>query len=825
MSDDEVRAAAQDVPATSSPEVSDRAASVPPGNGVPAQAANHVGRALRRKEDPRLITGRARYVDDITLPGTVWAALVRSPEAHARIVSIDSSAAREAPGVVAVFTGEDLSDLESPLPMAWAPPGVEVNNPPHWPLARGKVRHVGDPVAVVLGADRYSVIDAAEQVVVEYDPLPAMIDPEAALEEGATLLHDELGTNRIHEWTLEGGDPEAGFAEADVVIERRVINHRTAGGAIEPRGVLADWRSDSLTLWSATQVPHFLRLFLALLLGMTEERVRVIAPEVGGGFGSKLQVYGEEVLLAWCSRKLNRPVKWIETRSEAMMVTHHGRDQIAHVKMGAKRDGTITAWHVRILADMGAYNMLLTPLIPSLGAFVMGGCYRIPNIRTDIVGVFTNKCPTDAIRGAGRPEATHMIEVTLDQLAHELDIDRLELRRRNFIPKDAFPFQTASAVIYDSGNYHGTLDLLLEHVDMEAFRREQEVLRADGIYRGIGFSTYTEICGLAPSRVAGPPVVGIQAGFWESGMVRVHNTGAVTVYTGTSPHGQGLETSFAQIVADQLGVDPSVVEVLHGDTGTGPEGRNTYGSRSLATGGEAVLRAAGKVADKARKIVAHQLEAAPEDIEVRDGSFSVRGSPDKGMTLADVAGVAYLGIELPEGLEPGLEETSFYDPENFVFPFGAHACILDVDAETGKVKVVRWVAVDDCGNAVNPMLIDGQVHGGVVHAIGQALYERVHYDEDGQLVTGTFVDYALPTAAELPSFETDRTETPSPVNALGVKGVGEAGTIAGSPAVTNALIDALRPLGVSYINMPLTPMRVWEAISEAKSAANGGVPA
>ncbi len=825
MSDGEARGAAEGGPATSPPDVSDEPASVPSGNGVPADRSNHVGRALRRKEDPKLITGRARYVDDITLPGTVWAALVRSPEAHARIVSIDSSAARQAPGVVAVFTGEDLSDLESPLPMAWAPPGVEVNNPPHWPLARGKVRHVGDPVAVVLGADRYSVIDAAEQVVVEYDPLPPVIDPEAALEEGTTLLHDELGTNRIHEWTLEGGDLEAGFAEADVVVERRVINHRTAGGAIEPRGVLADWRADSLTLWSATQVPHFLRLFLALLLGMTEERVRVIAPEVGGGFGSKLQVYGEEVLLAWCSRKLSRPVKWIETRSEAMMVTHHGRDQIAQVKMGAKRDGTITAWHVRILADMGAYNMLLTPLIPSLGAFVMGGCYRIPNIRTDIVGVFTNKCPTDAIRGAGRPEATHMIEVTLDQLAHELDIDRLELRRRNFIPKEAFPFQTASAVIYDSGDYHGTLDRLLEHVDVDAFRSEQEALRAEGIYRGIGFSTYTEICGLAPSRVAGPPVVGIQAGFWESGMVRVHNTGAVTVYTGTSPHGQGLETSFAQIVADKLGVDPSVVEVLHGDTGTGPEGRNTYGSRSLATGGEAVLRAAGKVADKARKIVAHQLEAAPEDIEVKDGSFSVRGSPDKGMTLAEVAGVAYLAIELPEGLEPGLEETSFYDPENFVFPFGAHACVVDVDAETGKVKVVRWVAVDDCGNAVNPMLIDGQVHGGVVHAIGQALYERVHYDEDGQLVTGTFVDYALPTAAELPSFETDRTETPSPVNTLGVKGVGEAGTIAGSPAITNALIDALRPLGVSYINMPLTPMRVWEAISEAKATAHGGVPA
>jgi carbon-monoxide dehydrogenase large subunit len=749
----------------------------------------------------------------------VWAALVRSPEAHARIVSIDGSAALERPGVRAVFTGEDLTDLQGPLPMAWVPPGVEVNNPPHWPLARGKVRHVGDPVAVVLGDHRYGVVDAVEGVLVEYDPLPAVTDPEAALAEGAPLVHEELGTNKIHEWPLEGGDVEAGFAEAEVIVERRVVNHRTAGAPIEPRGVLADYRAGTLTLWSSTQIPHYLRLFLGLLLGIGEERVRVIAPEVGGGFGSKLQIYGEEILAAWCSRRLERPVKWIETRSENMQVSHHGRDQIAHVRMGAKRDGTITAWHVRILADMGAYNMFLTPLIPSLGAFVMGGCYAIPNVRTEIVGVFTNKCPTDAIRGAGRPEATHMIELTLDQLAHELGMDRLELRRRNFIPKDAFPYQTATAVIYDSGDYERTLDKLLEHVDVEAFRREQEQLRAKGVYRGMGFSTYTEICGLAPSRIAGPPIVGVQAGLWESAMVRVHNTGAVTVYTGTSPHGQGHETGFAQIAADKLGVDPAQVEVVHGDTGVGPEGRGTYGSRSLAVGGEAVARAATKVADKAREVVAHQLEAAPEDIELRGGRFVVRGSPDKGKTLAEVAGVAYLGIDLPEGMEPGLEATTFYDPENFVFPFGAHACVVEVDVETGKVNVVRYVAVDDCGPAINPLLIDGQVHGGVVHAIGQALYERVEYDEAGQLISGTFVDYALPTAAELPSLETDRTETPSPVNSLGVKGVGEAGTIAASPAVTNAVLDALRPLGVGFLNMPLSPMRVWSAIDQAKGGA------
>ena len=785
--------------------------------------AGHVGTVMRRKEDPRLITGTGRYIDDIAVPGMLWAAFVRSPEAHARIVSIDGSAATDRDGIVAVFTGEEMADLGGPLPMAWAPPGVEVNNPEHWPLARGEVNHVGDPVAVVIGDDRYAVSDAAEDVLVEYEPLPVVIDPEAAIAAGpgGDLVHESLGTNQVHQWSLAGGDVEAGFAEADVIVERRVVNHRIAGAPIECRGVLADYRAGSLTLHSSTQVPHFVRLFMALLLGMTEDHVRVIAPEVGGGFGQKLQVYGEELTACWASRKLGHPVKWIETRSENMSVAHQGRDQIAHVKMGARRDGTLTAFHVKILADFGAYNMILTPLIPSLGAFVMGGCYKIPNVQTDITGVFTNKCPTDAIRGAGRPEATQMIEVTLDQVAHELSIDPLEIRRRNFIPKDEFPAAVATGVVYDSGDYHKTLDVLTEHVDVDAFRAEQQALRAQGVYRGIGFCTWTEICGLAPSRITGPAGVGVQAGLWESAMVRVHNTGAVTVYTGTSPHGQGLDTAMAQIVADKLGVDPAVVEVIHGDTSMGPEGRGTYGSRSLATGGEAVARATDKVVAKAKAIVAAELEAAAEDIEVADGKFSVRGSPDTGMAMADVAGIAYIGA-VPEGMEPGLEETTFYDPENFVFPFGAHACVVDVDADTGKVKVIRYVAVDDCGRAVNPMLIEGQIHGGVVYGIGQALYERVSYDPEGQLVTGTFVDYALPTAAELPWFETDRTETPSPVNSMGVKGVGEAGTIAASAAVTNAVIDAIRPLGVPYINMPLSPMRVWDAIHNSEGASPQG---
>jgi aerobic carbon-monoxide dehydrogenase large subunit len=782
-----------------------------------------VGQAMRRKEDPRLITGRASYVDDIVLPGQLYAAIVRSPEAHARIVSIDTSAASARDDVHGVFTGEDL-DLLAPLPMAWVPPGVEIKNPAHWPLARGEVNHVGEAVAVVLGDDKYAVVDAAEDVVVEYDPLPVVVDPEAALEEGSPLVHEDIGTNKTHEWGLGGGDLDAAFAEADVIVERRIVNHRTSGTPIEPRGVLAEYRAGSLTLWTSTQIPHLIRSFLAGELGISEERVRVIAPDVGGAFGVKLNHYGEETLMAWCARRTGRPCRWTETRSENLMASVHGRDQIDRVKMGAKRDGTITGLHIRLIADLGAYHQLLTPFIPSFTAFVASGCYKIPAVQTDIVGVFTNKAPTDATRGAGRPEATHLIEVTIDQLAHELDMDPLELRRKNFIPKEDFPAAVAVGVVYDSGDYHGALDRLLEHIDIDAFRREQEELRGRGVHRGIGFSTYMELCGLAPSRVVGPKGVGIQAGFWESAVVRVHPSGSVTVFSGTSPHGQGHDTGFAQIVADRLGVSPDIVEVIHGDTGTGPYGMGTYGSRGLSVGGESAALAAVKVADKAKKIVAHLLEAAPEDVDLSEGRFRVRGSPDKAMTLAEVAGAAYIPENLPEGMEPGLEETAFYDPENFVFPFGAHACIVDVDVETGKVSIVRYVAVDDCGPAINPMLIEGQIHGGVVHGLGQALFERIHYDEHGQLVTGTFVDYCLPSATDVPNIETDRTETPSPVNSLGVKGIGEAGTIACSPTVVNAVIDALRPLGVDFINMPLSPMLVWEEIQRAGAGAatNGG---
>jgi carbon-monoxide dehydrogenase large subunit len=770
-----------------------------------------VGRKLKRKEDPRLITGRATYVDDLSLPGTLFAAIVRSPEAHARIVSIDTSAAKERPGVDAVFTSEDV-DIAAPCPMVWVPPGVEVHVPDHWPLARGKVGYVGQAVAVVLGRDKYGVVDAAEDVIVEYDPLPVVVDPEAALEEGAPIIHEEFGTNKVFEWSLPGGDVKAAFDEADVVLERRIVNHRTAGAAIEPRGAMAEWREGRLTIWSATQIPHIARVILSIQLGVSEEKIRVIAPEVGGGFGSKLQVYGEEVLVAWAARKTGKPVKWIATRSDDMLTTHHGRDQIDYVKIAAKRDGTLTAIDVKVIQDCGSYHLIEGPVIPTFTSCVISGVYDFKAVNTTVVGVFTNKFTTDAIRGAGRPEATHLIEVCMDQLAVELGMDPLELRRKNFITE--FPNERPHGFVYDSGNYHGTLDRCLEMLDLDAFRREQAELRDRGIYRGVGFSTYVEICGLGPSRALGPNGWGMQGGYFESAQVRVLPTGTAMVYTGTSPHGQGLETSFAQIAADRLGLDAENVEVIHGDTNTGPFGKDTYGSRSLAVGGEAIARAAQKVQDKAKQIVAHNLEAAPEDIEVADGKFRVKGSPDKAMTLADVANAAYLPGDLPEGMELGLDEISFYDPENFVWPFGAHACVTEVDTETGKIEILRWIAVDDCGPAINPLLIDGQVHGGAVHAIGQALYEQIVYDENGQLVTGSFVDYALPTAAEVPTFETDRTETPSPTNSLGVKGVGEAATIAATPAVLNSVIDALRPLGVTYIDMPLTPMRVFDAIQK-----------
>ena len=780
-----------------------------------------VGRPMKRREDPRFITGTGRYVDDLHIHGTLHTAIVRSTEAHAAINSIDTSEAAAHPGVVGVYTAEDLS-FEGGIPMVWSPPGVEVNTPDHMPLKSGEVKCIGDPVAVVVGKDRYGVVDAAEKVVVDYEPKPVVVDPEAALEDGSPLVWEQFGTNKTHEWSVSGGDIDAALSGADVVLEKKIRNHRTAGAAIEARGAIAEPRGGAIVLHSSTQIPHITRFILSGVLGLSEHDLRVVAPDVGGGFGTKLNTYGEEALLCELARKLGRPVKWIETRTENLAYTHHGRDQIATITLGARSDGTVTGVRAKILCDLGAYFQILTAFIPELGFPVAGGCYAFDAIDLQFTGVFTNKFATDAIRGAGRPEMTHWVEVMMDRLAAEVGSDPVEIRRKNFIPKDAFPYETPLGIVYDSGNYEGTLDKMLERLDLDAFRSEQEELREKGVHRGVGLSTYTEVCGLAPSRAVGPQGVGLQAAFFESATVRVHPTGSATVYSGASPHGQGLDTSFAQITADKLGIEPDAVEVVHGDTNSGPWGWGTYGSRSLSVGGEAIARAADRVQDKAKRICAAMLEAAPEDIELAGGSFRVKGSPDQSMTMAEIAGAAYIPPqELPTEIEPGLEESAFYDPENFVFPFGAHACVVDVDVETGKVEIVRWVAVDDCGPAINPMLIDGQVHGGIAHGIGQALYEQIVYDSGGQLITGSFVDYALPTAAELPSFETDRTETPSPVNSLGVKGIGEAGTIAASPAVLNAVVDALRPLGVDYVEMPLTPLRIWQAIQEARGAGPG----
>ena len=803
-----------------------------PGNGsersgVPAGSlpgSGFVGKSVKRREDRRMITGRGDYIDDMVLPGMVHAAVVRSPEAHATITSIDKSEAEAAPGVVAVLTGEDLAaDFAGPIPMVWDPPGVDINTPEHWPVKRGAVKHVGDPVAVVVADTKGEALDASELVLVEYEPLPAVVDPEKALQDGSPLVWDQFGTNKTHEWAVAGGDFDAAQAEAEVVVEQRIVNHRISGAPIEPRGSIGESRAESLTLYSSTQIPHIARFILSGMLGVPEDKLRVVAPDVGGGFGAKLQVYAEEALVLVLAKRLGRPVKWVESRSEHMSNSHHGRDQIAYVTLAAKRDGTLTGVRAEVIADLGAYQQILTPFIPELGFPVAGGCYRFPAIDLHFTGVFTNKMATDAIRGAGRPEMTYWIELMMDKLAREIDMDPLELRRKNFIAKEEFPYETPLGIVYDSGDYAGALDRLLENFDLEAFRAEQAKLREQGIHRGVGFSTWVEVCGLAPSRAVGPQGVGLQAAFWESAMVRVHPSGSATVYSGASPHGQGLDTSFAQIAADRLGIDPELIDVIHGDTDAGPFGWGTYGSRSLSVGGEAIARASEKVQEKAKKVCAALLEAAPEDIEVADGKFSVKGSPGKSMTMAEISGAAHIPPnELPADIEPGLEETSFYDPENFVFPFGAHACVVDVDTETGKAKVIDYYAVDDCGPAINPMLIEGQIHGGIAHAIGQALYEQVVYDDEGQLVTGTFVDYALPTAAELPSFKTDRTETPSPVNSLGVKGVGEAGTIAATPAVTAAVLDALSPLGVEWIDMPLTPVRVWDAINGGQRPTEQG---
>jgi carbon-monoxide dehydrogenase large subunit len=778
-----------------------------------AEQGKGVGVAALRKEDRKFLTGRGRYVDDIKLPGMLHMAVVRSQMPHADITGIDTAAAAGMPGVTAVLTADDL-EFAAGVPCASNPTGDMVH-PVRWPLAKGRVRHVGEPIAVVVAADRSAARDAADAVVVDYAELPAVIDVDAALADGAPRLHDELDSNvgLILAHKTDGVDDA--FAKADVVVEQTIRNQRLIHVPIETRGVVADWNpaNDELVVSSSTQVPHFLRTFLAIVCGVSEAKVRAIAPDVGGGFGSKLNAYAEEFIAAAVSRKVGAPVKWIEERSEAMLATCHGRAQDAHMSLAATKDGKVLGLRAHYVQDYGSYLQMLTPLISQLTFLMSPGAYAIPEVDVKVTNVYTNTVPTDALRGAGRPEATHAIERIMDILANELGMSRTEIRRRNF-PTE-FPFTTAIGLQLDSGDYAKTLDKLLELSDDRAtFERRREEAAARGKLLGRGLSTWVEVCGFVPSDVA-RNALGLTPGGWESSTVRMHPTGKVTVITGTSPHGQGHATSWSQIVETELGVPFDDVEVIHGDTAFAPYGLGTYGSRSLAVGGTAVHLAAGKVREKARLIAAQMLEAAPDDLDFSDGAFAVKGSPDKRATIQEVAFRAWQAFGMPEGVGPGLDETVFFDPPNCVFPFGAHGCEVEVDRDTGKVEITGYIAVDDCGNVINPMIVDGQVHGGVVHGIGQALYEGAEYDSGGQLVTGTLVDYLVPSAADVPHIQTHRTVTPSPTNPLGVKGIGEAGTIASTPAVVGAVCDAL---GVRDLDMPLQPEAVWAAMQKGGAA-------
>jgi aerobic carbon-monoxide dehydrogenase large subunit len=772
-----------------------------------------VGTPVERKEDTALLTGQAKFVDDMSLPGMVWMALVRSPYAHARITGVDVTPALAHRGVIAAFSGEELADewLVS-LPCAWLPT-EDTNQPNHRPLAVDKARYVGDGVAVVIAETRAEARDAAELVQVEYDPLTAVVDPEHALEDGAPLVHDDFGTNRCYTWKLAAGEIDEEFANAAVTIKERYRQQRLIPNAIEPRGVIVQPfpATGELTMWSATQIPHIARVTLSMVTGVPEAKLRVVAPDVGGGFGSKLNVYAEEALALVLARRLGRPIKWIEMRSEGYQATTHGRDQIQEIELAATAEGKIRAVRAKLTVGFGAYLQLVTAGTPLLGAWLYGGAYDIAAYDFECTGVFTTTTPTDAYRGAGRPEATYAIERAVDALARKIAKDPVEVRRLNFL-RD-FPKTIASGLTVDSGDYDAHLDAALKILDYEDVRKQQAERRGRGDTKelGVGFSTYVEMCGLAPSRILGAIRYG--AGGWDAATIRFLPTGTVQVLIGTSPHGQGHETTFSQIVADQLGVGYDEIEVLHGDTAVAPLGMDTYGSRSLTVGGVAVYRAAERILDKARKLAAHQLEVKEDQLSYEGGTFSANGSS---MTTKELALQAWTAHNLPDGMEPGLEATYVFDPENFSWPAGTHIAVVEVDTETGAVDLVRYIAVDDVGEVINPNIVDGQIHGGVAQGIAQALFEEAVYDEDGNLITGSMVNYMVPSAAELPSYELGRTETSSPTNPLGAKGVGETGTIASTPAVINAVVDALSARGVTDIAMPATPERVWRALEEVQ---------
>ncbi|MBF0661690.1 xanthine dehydrogenase family protein molybdopterin-binding subunit [Rhodococcus sp. (in: high G+C Gram-positive bacteria)] len=781
---------------------------------------SELGRARRRKEDEHLVTGRTHWTDNIVLPGMLHAAILRSPFAHARITHIDVDEAKKQPGVVAVYTGADLAEEQGSLPCAWQIT-EDMLTPPAPALAVGTVRFAGEAVAVVVARTYYEAHDALDAIDVDYDDLPVVLDLAAAADD-TVVLHPDLGTNRSAKWVFDSAEAGSGsnvddtLRDAEVVVERTFRQQRLIPAFMEPRSVVVDPTASQTTMWSSTQVPHILKLMLAMTLGIPEHTLRVIAPDVGGGFGGKLQVTPEEVLTLLIARRLRKPLKYTETRSESMMAGHHGRDQIQKLTIAARRDGTVTGLKVDLLADMGAYLRLVTPGVPILGAFMFNGIYKFDAYRFTCTNVFTNKVPTDAYRGAGRPEATFAIERIMDELAVELSMDPIELRKKNWIAHEEFPFDTVAGLTYDSGNYEAATAKALELLDYDGLRREQAERRErkDPVQLGIGVSTFTEMCGLAPSRVLGSLSYG--AGGWEHAAIRMLPTGKVEVVTGASAHGQGHETAWSQIVADRLGIPFEDIEVLHGDTQTSPRGLDTYGSRSLAVGGIAVVKAAEKVVAKARPIAAHLMECAEDDLDFTDGQFRVKGT-EKSVGLTDIALAVFAAHDLPDGIEPNLDSEATYDPDNFSFPHGTHLCAIEVDTETGHARIRKYVCVDDIGHVVNPLIVEGQVHGGLAQGIAQALYEEAVHDESGTLLSGSFAEYLLPTAVDLPSFTTDRTDTPAPGNPLGVKGVGEAGTIASTPAVVNAVLDAVRQFGVRDITMPCTPMRVWHAIRSARS--------
>ncbi|HSF17142.1 MAG TPA: xanthine dehydrogenase family protein molybdopterin-binding subunit [Vicinamibacteria bacterium] len=776
----------------------------------------YVGRGVKRVEDPRFIQGKGSYVANLSLPGMVYLAIKRSPYGHAKIKKIDTRKASAFPGVVGVLTGKDLVDGGcGPLPCGFNVPDIKV--PAHHALALDRVRHVGDRVAVVAAETPYAAADAVELIEVSYEPLDAVVDPRKASEEGAPLVHDDIPDNVSFRWNL--GDKEgseAALREADRVVELELVNQRLIPNAVEPRACAARWDSATgeMTIWTTSQNPQVIRLLLsAFTLGIPENRLRVISPDVGGGFGSKIPHYPEEIITPFVARALDRPTKWVATRSESSISDSQGRDHVTLAKLAMKNDGTFTGLHVKTWAAMGAYVSTLGPLIPTaLYATLFAGLYRMKGIYGEIIGTMTHTVPVDAYRGAGRPEASYMLERLVDLAARELGLDPLEIRKKNLIGKDNFPYQTPVAMVYDSGNYPALFDKAAERSDYQRMRKEQGEARKKGRLVGVGVSGCIEASGPAPSAVAGS--LGCAVGLWESGVVRVHPTGKVTVLTGSHAHGQGHETTFAQVVADELGVAMEDVEVVHGDTGRIPFGMGTYGSRSAAVGGSALVKSAEKVRQKLIKIAAHQLEAAEDDMvyDQAEGKVYVKGSPDKAKPFAELAFAAYTAHNLPAGLEPGLEETSFYDPANFTFPASVHIAQVEVDPDTGEVAIQRYVAVDDVGHVINPTIVEGQIAGGIVQGIGQALWEQGVYGEDGQLLTGSLMEYAMPRAESFPRFEIDRIETPSPHNPLGVKGAGEMGTIAATVTVANAVLDALDGKNVRHIDIPLTPEKIWKAM-------------